>query len=82
MDELANQMKELGVSKLGATQPCSVLAKILEAQTKDVEKQVEFNLGRERKKGERMPFYDDSGIFIEHEKIYESTMKLLAKKLE
>ena len=80
MDELANQMKELGVSKLCATQPCSVLAKILEAQTKDT--QVEFNLGRERKKGERMPHYDDSGIYIEHEEIYESTKKLLTKKLE
>ena len=82
MDELANQMKELGVSKLYAIEPCSVLAKILDADTKDLETQVEFNLGRERKKGETMPLYDDSGIYIEHEEIYESTMKLLREKLE
>ena len=81
MDELANQMKGLGVSKLCATQPCGVLAKILDVETKDGT-QVEFNLGRERKKGERMPLYDDSGIYIEHEEIYESTKKLLTKKLE
>ena len=82
VEELANQMKELGVSKLCATEPCSVLAKILDAETKDLENQVQFNLGRERKKGEIMPLYDDSGIYIEHEEIYEMTKKLVREKLE
>ena len=82
MEELTKHMKELGVAKLCATVPCDIFAKALEPKTKDTENEVEFNLGRERKRGERMPLYFDSGIYIEHKEIFKSTKRNIKKKQE
>ena len=82
VEELTKHMKELGVAKLCATVPCDIFAKALEPKTKDTENEVEFNLGRERKRGERMPLYFDSGIYIEHKEIFKSTKKNIRKEQE